>query len=119
MNRAMVYGPHARLSLPQGRFAFFGVTSSQSLKSFNLHGHTAPSTREAKPSRVSVYAQEESERHGVSVDEVFEYTRRPGAVDARHAVMRRLRADGFKTTQIARWMGRDHSTVIYALGKAA
>lgn len=35
------------------------------------------------------------------------------AADARRAVIRRLRADGFSITQIGRWMGIHHTTVSY------
>jgi chromosomal replication initiation ATPase DnaA len=36
-------------------------------------------------------------------------------MDARTDVMRRLHDNGFSTSQIGRWLQRDHSTVIYHL----
>lgn len=67
--------------------------------------------------RVKQYVAEEANRSGVTAGDVLSkhphgYLRHP-AKAARSAVMRRLRADGFSTTQIGRWFGIDHSTVIY------
>lgn len=65
--------------------------------------------------RVRSYAWEAANRNGVSVHAIFSRTRTVPVVAARNEVMRRLRwQDGFTTSQIGRWMGRDHSTVIHA-----
>jgi chromosomal replication initiation ATPase DnaA len=71
--------------------------------------------------RVRQYAAEEAMRAGVLPADVLR--KRVGhakgqaqphpAKAARQAVMRRLRADGFTLTQIGRWFGVDHTTVIY------
>lgn len=67
--------------------------------------------------RVKQYVAEEATRSGVMASDVLSkhphgYMVHP-AKEARRAVMTRLRADGFSTTQIGRWFGIDHSTVIY------
>lgn len=65
--------------------------------------------------RVHAYAWEAANRNGVSVYAILSPDRRRNVVLARNEVMRRLRwQDGFSTSQIGRWMGRDHSTVIHA-----
>lgn len=67
--------------------------------------------------RVREYAAQEAARAGVCADLVLRSFPGNGqghpAKAARRAVLRRLRADGFTTTQIGRWFGIDHSTVIY------
>jgi chromosomal replication initiation ATPase DnaA len=71
--------------------------------------------------RVKQYVAEEAARTGLLEADVvrkrrtheFGRTCPHPAKEARAAVMRRLRADGFSTTQIGRWFGIDHSTVIY------
>ena len=70
----------------------------------------------ARPTvRTLSYVYEESRARGVPVELVMSRSRRRSAVRARQAVMRRLRADGFSTVQIGRWLGRDHSTVVHGL----
>ena len=64
--------------------------------------------------RVDFYALVAGVRHNVRRTEIFSPSRRLPVLRARKEVMIRLRADGFSTTQIGRWMGRDHSTVIHA-----
>jgi len=64
-----------------------------------------------------MYAQEAAEAYGVTVPELMGHTRLSRAVDARHAVWRRLRDDGFSFPRIAIWVGRDHSTIVQALSK--
>jgi len=116
MNQAMLYGPHARILMSDGRYAFYGVTTSRSLKSFDLEAHGSGI---ARPERVVSYANEEGARFGVSPRQIFGKGRRRAIIEARHSVIKRLRDDGFSTVQIGRWMGRDHSTVLHALGKGA
>lgn len=66
--------------------------------------------------RVRLYAYEEAQNAGVEAAAVLSPTRGTlAAIRARFAVMRRLRDDGFHVTQIARWLGRDHSTVVHGL----
>lgn len=70
--------------------------------------------------RVQAYVQEEATRAGISVDELLSRTRRHPVAMARRRVAVRLANDGFKNSQIARWMGLDPSSVhFYMQGKAA
>lgn len=64
--------------------------------------------------RLIIYATESAYWHNVTVREIMGRGRSHSVVAARKAVMRQLRADGFSTSQIGRWMGRDHSTVVHA-----
>jgi chromosomal replication initiation ATPase DnaA len=65
--------------------------------------------------RVDFYALVAAVRNNVRRADIFAPTRgTKRTIRARREVMRRLRDDGFTTTQIGRWMGRDHSTVIHA-----
>ena len=68
--------------------------------------------------RVLAYARKEAVAHGVTAKEILSAARYDPAVQARHAVMIRLRDDGFTLNQIARWMNRDHSTVFYAVNSS-
>lgn len=61
--------------------------------------------------RVAEYAAEAAQRHGVTANAVLGRDKRAAPCAARREVMCRLRAEGFRTTQIGRWMQRDHSTV--------
>lgn len=64
--------------------------------------------------RVRRYAADIAFWHGIQPAQIFSLTRgRLPVATARADVMRRLRADGFHTHQIGRWLGRDHSTVVY------
>lgn len=65
--------------------------------------------------RARLYAEQSAARNQVTVDEIFSRDRTRRVVTARNEVMRRLRwQDGFTTSQIGRWMGRDRSTVLHA-----
>lgn len=64
--------------------------------------------------RVDFYALVAGVRHNVRRTEIFSRSTRDPVYRARKEVMIRLRADGFSTTQIGRWMDRDHSTVVHA-----
>jgi hypothetical protein len=61
--------------------------------------------------RVQQYAAEAAQRHGVAADAVLGRDKHAAPCAARRDVMCRLRADGFTTSQIGRWMQRDRSTV--------
>lgn len=63
------------------------------------------------------YAEAIAPWHGVTPDDVFSRSRRKIVAAARGDVMYRLREDGFSTTQIGRWLGRDHTSVIHAIQK--
>ena len=65
--------------------------------------------------RLAIYITESAYWHGVEPSEIMSHSRRKPVCDARRAVMRQLRADGFTTTQIGRWLGRDHTTVVHGL----
>jgi DNA-binding NarL/FixJ family response regulator len=55
---------------------------------------------------------EEADRFGTTVDRILAKRRgNQEEISARRTVMRRLRADGSTTGQIARWLHRDISTV--------
>lgn len=66
------------------------------------------------PPRVDFYALVAGVRNNVPRAEIFSRSRRVPVARARKEVMCRLRADGFSTSQIGRWLDRDHSTVIHA-----
>jgi hypothetical protein len=69
--------------------------------------------------RVRQYVAEEAARYAVTVEAVMSDLRNTSpAVKARHAVMQRLRADGFTLCQIGTWMGRNWATVMYATNPA-
>ncbi|RYG90130.1 MAG: hypothetical protein EON59_00690 [Alphaproteobacteria bacterium] len=63
--------------------------------------------------RVQQYAREAAEWHGVEVGDILGRSRKLLHCEARAAVMRWLRRDGFSTVQIGAWLNRDHSTVVY------
>jgi chromosomal replication initiation ATPase DnaA len=66
--------------------------------------------------RVRQYIAEIAFWHGLPAAAIIAPSRARGAVmDARTDVMRRLHDNGFSTSQIGRWLQRDHSTVIYHL----
>ncbi len=69
--------------------------------------------------RVRSYARDIAFWHGVPVSAILSDNIKRPIARARGDVMRRLRADGFSTPQIGRWLKRDHSTVIYWTAKAA
>lgn len=75
--------------------------------------------KRAIPPRVRLYACIAAAEQHVHIGEVLGQSRTRPAVLARWSVMRRLRNDGFSTTQIGRWLDRDHSTVIYGLRNEA
>jgi len=52
---------------------------------------------------------------GQPAEVVLGQSRKRPIVQARTAVIQRLRADDFTTGQIARWMGRHHTTVSAAV----
>lgn len=57
--------------------------------------------------------------HRVSIDEVLGPSRQSFVVRARHACMVHLsEREGFSSTTIGHLLGRDHSTVLYALKRA-
>lgn len=65
------------------------------------------------------YADEIGFWHGVGPRDIFSRSRRQSTASARADVMRRLRSDGFSLSQIGRWQGRDHTTVLFHLKKGA
>ncbi len=66
--------------------------------------------------RVKLYACIEAANHGVTIAQIMGEERKRKTVAARWAVMRRLYQDGLTVTQIGRWMNRDHTAVLHALG---
>lgn len=69
--------------------------------------------------RVRQYVSEAAREHGTTSAAVFGRDRPPATIGARHAAMRRLRADGFALTQIGRWFGRHHTSVLNATRSVA
>jgi chromosomal replication initiation ATPase DnaA len=65
--------------------------------------------------RVHQYVQEAAAEHGTYPQAILGRCRLRTVYRARQQVMRRLRADGFSYTQIGRWIGRDHTTVMYGV----
>ncbi len=63
--------------------------------------------------RVRAYAEEIGFWHGVPASKILSPSHEHHASHARGDLMRRLRAEGFSTVQIGRWLHRDHSTVVY------
>jgi hypothetical protein len=66
--------------------------------------------------RVRQYAAEEGARFGLSADQVLTINRGcPAASKARRNIMVRLASERFTPGQIGRWLGRNTSTVRYAI----
>lgn len=68
--------------------------------------------------RVRLYAYEEAQKAGVDAAAVFGRGQTRAVQNARRAVMRRLRDDGFSYTQIGGWLNRDAGNVCAAVGRA-
>jgi chromosomal replication initiation ATPase DnaA len=65
--------------------------------------------------RVRHYTTRAAALFGMDPEQVFMRRRSVDYVIARALVWDALRADGFSYSQIGRWTGRDHSTVMNAL----
>lgn len=65
--------------------------------------------------RVRSYVELAASVHGTTPAAIFSRSRKRVDAYARADVMQRLREDGFTLQQIARWLDRDHSTVIHML----
>lgn len=61
--------------------------------------------------RVKAYLDEAAERHDTTAKDILSDSRFGSASAARIEVMCRLKADGFRSTQIGHWLGRHDSTV--------
>lgn len=59
------------------------------------------------------------EAHGVTLDEFLSSRQTKGAAGARFELCVRLSRLGWTTTQIGRYLGRDHSTVVNALQRVS
>lgn len=57
--------------------------------------------------------------YGVTIDEVFGRSRRKSCVQARAHVARELRGMGWSYPRIARFLHRDHTTILSLLGRLA
>ncbi len=68
--------------------------------------------------RVRLYAYEEAQKAGVDAAAVFGRGQARPLQDARRAVMRRLRNDGFTHQQIGNWLNRDAGNVCTTLRRA-
>ena len=66
--------------------------------------------------RVRRYARDIAFWHGIPASEILSSNIKRHVALARGDVMRRLRREGHTTTQIGRWLKRDHSTVVYWTG---
>ena len=69
--------------------------------------------------RVRLYACIAAANHGTTIPRMFGESRAKPDIQARWEVMRRLRDDGFSSTQIGAWTNRDHSTVLHGLKRHA
>lgn len=69
--------------------------------------------------RVRRYACIAAANHKTTLPQVLGESRSRCDVYARREVMRRLHSDGFSYSQIGRLLDRDHSTVMFNLGKIA
>jgi chromosomal replication initiation ATPase DnaA len=67
------------------------------------------------PPRVQRYAEQIAAERGLLASAILSNSRKRPIAWARGELMRRLRKDGFTTHQIGRWLGRDHSVVLYWL----
>lgn len=67
------------------------------------------------PPRIRGIVQETCDRYGFASEIVLGSTRMRLLVDCRAAIAQRLRKDGYSTSLIGRWLGRDHSTIISLL----
>jgi DNA-binding NarL/FixJ family response regulator len=63
--------------------------------------------------RVRAYAEQEAADCGAKADAVLSRSRDSLALAARRKLIVRLINDGFKTSQIARWLDLHPSTVLY------
>jgi hypothetical protein len=61
--------------------------------------------------RVRQYAADVAAAHGVTAETIFSESRKGPAARARRQLYQRLREDGFSSSQIGHWLGRDASTV--------
>jgi hypothetical protein len=67
--------------------------------------------------RVRQYAAELAAEHMISAEALMSRSRVEPVAAARLQLYRRLSDDGFNSLQIARWLGREGSTVRHALRK--
>ncbi len=65
--------------------------------------------------RVKAYVADAAAVYGTTADRVLGKSQRAADVAARRTVWRKLQADGFSLTQIGRWTGRHHTTVLFGL----
>jgi DNA-binding NarL/FixJ family response regulator len=70
-------------------------------------------TGEGMTPRVRAYAEQEAANCGAKADDVLGGSRAPLALTARRKLIVRLVNDGFKTTQIARWLRLHPATIRY------
>jgi DNA-binding NarL/FixJ family response regulator len=68
--------------------------------------------------RVRQYVAEEASAAGIDAGDIFTRSKRRPVAYARRRVAVRLRTDGFSYQQIGRWLGLDHSTIVYYMGGA-
>lgn len=68
--------------------------------------------------RAATYIAEAARLHGVPVSDVLSRSRGP-AYQARLRVMHALDREGWTCTQIGQALHRDHTTVLYGLGRLA
>lgn len=67
--------------------------------------------------RVRLYACIAAANHRTTLTRVLSDCQARPEAYARREVMRRLHDEGFSYSQIARWLNREHATVMYHLGK--
>jgi len=58
-----------------------------------------------------------AQRYGVSYGEVMSRSRLPEIVEARHQAIKDLDALGFTPSQIARFVGREYTDILFHLGR--
>lgn len=69
--------------------------------------------------RVRKYLADEATRCGVTPEQILSRSRKRHVTYARRRVAVRLRNDGFSYPQIGRWLGLNHTSVIYYMEGAA
>lgn len=68
--------------------------------------------------RAKQYVQEAAVEWGTTPDRVLSHSRKGEDVQARRAVWKRLRSDGFSFSQIGRWTGFDHTTIMHGVSRS-
>lgn len=79
-----------------------------------------PTLEQLQERDLELEARKCADREGVTLEEMFSRSRLESAVEARRAFYRLLVDErGYSPYSISRFVGRNHATVLYALGLTA